>query len=88
MNPRGEIMAYTQEHVGEIDLKTENHGQLHVDAELDTLDMLTITFGHSFTLRVDEDAVDLLREMLYDVSRRMAIQRSKRDGAIGYAVAT
>ena len=84
-------MAYTQEHVGEIDLKTENHGQLHVDAELDTLDMLTITFGHSFTLRVDEDAVDLLREMLYDVSRRMAIQRSKRDDAIidiGYAVAT
>jgi hypothetical protein len=75
--PRGEIMAYAQEHVGEIDLKTENHGELHIDAELDTLDMLTITFGHSFTLRVDEDSVDLLREMLYDVSRRMAIQRSR-----------
>ena len=68
-------MAYAQEHVGEIDLKTENHDELHIDAELDSLDMLTITFGHSFTLRMDEDAVDLLREMLYDVSRRMAIQR-------------
>ncbi len=75
-------MAYAQEHVGEIDLETENHGQLHVDAELDTLDMLTITFGNSFTLRVDEDAVDLLREMLYDVSRRMARQRANRDSAI------
>ena len=74
-------MAYKQEHVGEIDLKTENHGELHIDAELDTLDMLTITFGNSFTLRVNEDSVDLLREMLYDVSRRMAIQRSKRDEA-------
>jgi len=69
-------MAYKQEHVGEIDLKTENHGELHIDAELDTLDMLTITFGNSFTLRVDEDSVDHLREMLYDISRRMAIQRS------------
>ena len=38
--------------------------------------MLTITFGNSFTLRVNEDSVDLLRDMLYDVSRRMAIQRS------------
>ena len=69
-------MAYAQEHVGEIDLQTENHDELHIDAELDTLNMLTITFGNSFTLRVDENAVDLLREMLYDVSRRMAIQRS------------
>ena len=69
-------MTYAQKHVGEIDLKTENHGELHIDAELDTLDMLTITFGNSFTLRVDEDSVDHLREMLYDISRRMAIQRS------------
>ena len=69
-------MAYKQEHVGAIFLKTENHGELHIDAELDTLDMLTITFGNSFTLRVDEDSVDHLREMLYDVSRRMAIQRT------------
>ena len=68
-------MAYAQEHVGEIDLQTENHDELHIDAELDSLDMLTITFGNSFTLRVNEDSVDLLREMLYDVSRRMAIQR-------------
>ena len=84
-------MVYAQEHVGEIDLETENHGQLHVDCELDTLDMLTITFGNSFTLRVNEDSVDLIREMLYDVSRRMAIQRSKRDDAImhiSYAAAT
>ena len=75
-------MAYAQEHVGEIDLETENHGQLHVDCELDTLDMLTITFGNSFTLRVNEDSVDLLREMLYDVSRRMARQRAERLEAI------
>ena len=75
-------MAYAQGHVGEIDLKTENHGELHIDCELDTLDMLTITFGNSFTLRVDEDSVDLLREMLYDVSRRMARQRANRDEAI------
>ena len=69
-------MTYAQEHVGEISLPTENHGKLQVDCELDTLDMLTITFGNSFTLRVDEDSVDQLRAMLYDVSRRMAIQRS------------
>ncbi len=83
-------MAYAQEHVGEIDLKTENHGELHVDCELDTLDMLTITFGNSFTLRVDEDSVDLLRAMLYEVSRRMAIQRSfsEREATTEYGIET
>ena len=60
-------------------LNTENHGQLSVEVEVDTLDMATIRFGNSFTLRINEFNIDELRSILFDASRHLAIQRSKRD---------
>jgi hypothetical protein len=60
-------------------LNTENHGQLSVEVEVDTLEMATIRFGNSFTLRINEFNIDELRSILFDASRTLAIQRSKRD---------
>jgi hypothetical protein len=60
-------------------LNTENHGSLTVEVEIDTLEMATIRFGNSFTLRINEFNIDELRSILFDASRTLAIQRSKRD---------
>ncbi len=56
-------------------LNTENHGQLEVKAKVDTLGMATITFGNSFTLRINEFNTDELRSILYEVSRSLAGRR-------------
>ena len=54
-------------------LNTENHGQLEVKAEVDTLGMATITFGNSFTLRANEFNIDELRSILFEASRALAL---------------
>ncbi len=54
-------------------LNTENHGQLEVKTEVDTLGMATITFGNSFTLRMNEFNIDELRSILFDASRSIAL---------------
>jgi len=56
-------------------LNTENHGQLTVEVEIDTLEMATIRFGNSFTLRINEFNIDELRSILFDASRQLALQR-------------
>ena len=56
-------------------LNTENHGQLTVEVEIDTLEMATIRFGNSFTLRINEFNIDELRSILFDASRQVALQR-------------
>ncbi len=61
-------------------LNTENHGALQIEVEADSLGMATIRFGNSFTLRINEFNIDELRSILYDVSRRAAIQRTAEEG--------
>jgi len=61
-------------------LSSENHGELIVESESDSLGMTTFRFGNSFTLRLDEDQIDNLRSILYDVSRRAAIRRTAEEG--------
>jgi|18_taG_2_1085343.scaffolds.fasta_scaffold27573_3 hypothetical protein len=39
----------------------------------------TIHFGSSFTLRLNEENIDKLRELLYDVSRDLAITRVSKE---------
>ena len=67
---------YTSRKISDDTLDTENHGALQVEVEVDSLGMATIRFGNSFTLRINEFNIDELRSILYDVSRRAAIQRS------------
>ena len=40
-------------------------------------DTALITFGASFTLRLDEKNIDILRSQLYEASRRLAINSSQ-----------
>ena len=72
-------MTYTSQILSTDVLNTENHGALQVEVEVDTLEMATIRFGNSFTLRINEFNIDELRSILFDASRELAIQRSKRD---------
>ena len=74
-----DIASYKTKIISNDQLNTESHRTLRVEVELDTLGMATIRFGNSFTLRINEFNVDELRSILFDASRALAIQRSKRD---------
>lgn len=50
-------------------LKTSNHGDLPVRSVIDTLGV-TIEFGSSFTLRLDQEALEELRSIIHDVAVR------------------
>lgn len=60
------------------DRKNISHdGGTHiVEVEVTHHAQAVISFGASFTLRVDEENLDKLRDMLYEASRTLAIQRS------------
>ena len=70
-----EIASFKSKIISTDHLNTENHGQLKVEAEIDTLEMATIRFGNSFTLRINEFNIDELRSILFDASRQLALQR-------------
>lgn len=42
-------------------------------------DTALITFGASFTLRLDEENIDILRDQLFDASRALANLRCSKD---------
>jgi hypothetical protein len=59
-----------------MNFKIEHDGGQHeVEIEVEG-EQAVISFGASFTLRVDEENLDKLRDMLYEASRTLAIQRS------------
>ncbi len=74
-----DIAEYQTKITADESLNTENHGTLQVVVAVDTLEMATISFGNSFTLRINEFNIDELRSILFDASRELAIQRSKKD---------
>tara|TARA_Y100000310_G_scaffold340986_1_gene438635 strand:+ start:336 stop:698 length:363 start_codon:yes stop_codon:yes gene_type:complete len=74
-----DLTTYEARQISSEQISTENHGSLTVEVEVDTLEMATIRFGNSFTLRINEFNVDELRSILFDASRALAIQRSLRD---------
>jgi hypothetical protein len=65
-------------------LNTENHNELLVAVDVDSLDMVTIRFGNSFTLRINKFNVDELRSILFAASHTLAIQKSRRDNPSMY----
>jgi len=69
-------LTYTSRKISADVLNTENHGTLQVEVEVDSLEMATIRFGNSFTLRINEFNIDELRSILFDASRALAIQRA------------
>jgi hypothetical protein len=52
-------------------------GTHNVEVKVDN-DQLVIYFGNSFTLRVDEKNADKLRNLLYEGTRELTIERRNR----------
>ena len=74
-------MAYSHELIGNIGVDDESNGgrPLNIGVGVDSLGMCTITFGTSYSLRIPEADVDKLRDILYDASRTMNVQRYDRE---------
>lgn len=74
-------MAYSHELIGNIGVDDESNGgrPLNVGVGIDSLDMCTITFGTSFSLRIPAEDVDKLRKILHDASRKMDYKRANRE---------
>jgi len=52
-------------------------GHHNLEVEIDG-EQSVIRFGSSFTLRLDEESIDQLRNILYDTSRELCVNRSNR----------
>ena len=74
-------MAYSHELIGMIgvDDESNNGKQLGISVGVDSLGMCTISFGTSYSIRIPEADVDKLRDILYDASRTMNVQRHDRE---------
>ena len=53
--------------------------KLAITVAVDTLGMCTISFGSGYSIRIPEDDVDALRDVLYDASRTLTIQRVNKE---------
>ena len=51
--------------------------KLGITVAVDTLGMCTISFGTSYSIRIPEDDVDALRDVLYEASRQLGYQRKE-----------
>ncbi len=73
----------TGNHLGKHWTRIEHDGGTHtVDVELDNdLGTALISFGASFSLRLDEKNIDKLRSLLFDASRDLSVARSVREDA-------
>ena len=58
--------------------------KLAITVAVDTLDRCTISFGNSFSIRISEDDVDALRDVLYEASRKLMVQRVDREHNVVY----
>ena len=74
-------MAYSHELIGNIGVDDESNGgrPLNIGVGVDSLGMCTISFGTSYSIRIPEADVDKLRDILYDASRTMNVQRHDRE---------
>jgi hypothetical protein len=68
-------LGYERRTVEKVNLETENHGSLEIETAVDSHDAVTITFGHSFTLRIDDENLTHLREMLHKAAVALEQQR-------------
>ena len=50
--------------------------KLAITVAVDTLNMCTISFGSGYSIRIPEDDVDALRDVLFNASRKIMHQRN------------
>jgi len=61
-------------------LDTQNVASKSTEVDINVEgDTALIQFGHSFTLRLDELNIDILRDQLFDASRELARSRCNKD---------
>jgi len=53
--------------------------KMGITVAVDTLGMCTISFGTSFSIRIPEDDVDALRDVLHTASRQLMVDRVNKD---------
>ena len=51
--------------------------KLGITVAVDTLGMCTISFGTSYSIRIPEDDVDALRDVLFQASKQLMVQRNE-----------
>ena len=54
--------------------------KLSITVAVDTLGMCTISFGSSYSIRIPEDDVDALRDVLHSASRAQMVHRVNQNG--------
>lgn len=74
-------MEYNHQLLGTLGVDDESNGRgkLSIQVGVDTLGMCTISFGSSYSIRIPEDDVDALRDILYDAGRKLMIQRVNKE---------
>ena len=74
-------MSYDNKIIRALGVDDESNApyKLSIKVSVDTLGMCTINFGSSYSIRIPEDDVDALRDVLYDASRMLTIQRVNKE---------
>ena len=67
------MSEYNHELVGTIGVSTETYSgrKLPISVGVDTHGMCVVSFGTSYSIRINEDDVDALRRILHDASRML-----------------
>lgn len=74
-------MEYNHELIGTIGVSTETYTgrKLPISVGVDTHGMCTVSFGTSYSIRINEEDVDALRSILHDASRKLMGIRVERE---------
>ena len=62
-----------------VDNESSYPHKMGITVAVDTLGMCTISFGTSFSIRIPEDDVDALRDVLHTASRQLMVGRVNKD---------
>ena len=86
-------MEYSHELIGTIGVRNEmsenpeGEPNLSISIGVNTNGEAVISFGSKYSIRVPEDDVDALRDMLYEASRKLMGMRVEREFTEGMAAA-
>jgi len=74
-------MSYTTKDIGSIGVADESRHphKTPITVKVDSRDMATIRFGNSLSLRITEEDVDALRQLLHEASVQLMLQRNEKE---------
>jgi len=65
-----------------VDDESTSGKKLSITVAVDTLGMCTISFGTGYSIRIPEDDVDALRDVLYLASRELTVIRYEKNPGV------